>query len=134
MLEATADESLHSVIEGSAPAGSTLRISKSFQTSTSPVWRDDLGNSIGNPIRFTDTLSSELKAPGGSFTWDVNPSTRPLVAGRYGRDATGPPQEPIALVNPPGVPPRTRPTRRAARSRRSRSRSGGRPTAWTTGG
>jgi Zinc carboxypeptidase len=104
MLEATADTSLHSVIEGSAPPGSTLRISKSFQTSTSPVWRDDLGNSVGNPIQFTDTLSSELKAPGGSFRWDVNPSTRPLVAGRFGRDATGPPQETIALVNPPGVP------------------------------
>ena len=105
MLQATADESLHSVIEGSAPAGSTLRISKSFQTSTSPVWRDDLGNSIGRPIQFADTLTSELKAPGGSFRWDVNPSTRPLVAGRHGRDATGPPQETIALANPPGVPP-----------------------------
>ena len=104
MLAATADASLHSVIEGSAPAGSTLRISKTFQTSTSPVWRDDLGNSTGDPIRFTDTLSSELKAPGGAFRWDVNPSTRPLVAGRHGRDATGPPQETIDLVNPPGIP------------------------------
>ena len=104
MLEATADASLHSVIEGSAPADSTLRISKTFQTSTSPVWRDDLGNSIGNPIQFTDTLGSELKAPGGSFRWDVNPSTRPLVAGRHGRAATGPPQEAITLANPPGIP------------------------------
>jgi hypothetical protein len=34
----------------------------------------------------------------------VNPSTRPLVAGRHGRDAAGPPQETIALANPPGVP------------------------------
>jgi hypothetical protein len=104
MLEATADASLHSVIEGSAPAGSSLRISKTFQTSTSPVWRDDLGNSIGNPIQFTDTLSSELRPPGGSFRWDVNPSTRPLVAGRHGRAATGPPQEAITLANPPGIP------------------------------
>jgi Zinc carboxypeptidase len=104
MLEATADTSLHSVIEGSAPAGSTLRISKSFQTSTSPVWRDDLGNSVGAPIRFTDTLSSELDAPGGQFTWHVNPSTRPLVAGRHGREPTGPPQERIELANPPEVP------------------------------
>jgi hypothetical protein len=104
MLEATADASLHSVIEGSAPAGSTLRISKTFQTSTSPVWRDDLGNSVGNSIQFTDTLRSELEAPGGSFRWDVNPSTRPLVAGRHGHDSTGPPQEAIALVNPPGIP------------------------------
>jgi Zinc carboxypeptidase len=104
MLEATADASLHSVIEGSAPAGSTLRLSKSFQTSTSPVWRDDLGNSIGDPLQFTDTLSSELKPSGGAFSWDVNPSTRPLVAGRHGRDPTAPPQERIVLANPPGVP------------------------------
>jgi len=105
MLQATADASLHSVIQGSAPAGSTLRIAKTFQSSTSPVWRDDLGNSVGDPIRFTDSLSSELKATGGEFTWHVNPSTRPLVAGRNGRDATGPPQQRIDLVNPPGIPP-----------------------------
>jgi hypothetical protein len=104
MLQATADSSLHSQIEGSAPAGSTLKISKTFQTSTSPVWQDDFGNAIGDPRRFTDTLTSELKAPGGSFTWNVNPSTRPVVAGRHGRDPTGPPQDPIALPNPPGVP------------------------------
>jgi hypothetical protein len=104
MLAATADASLHSVIEGTAPSGSTLRISKTFQTSTSPVWQDDLGSAIGDPRQFTDTLSSELRAPGGSFRWDVNPSTRPVVAGRDGRDPTGPPQDPIALANPPGVP------------------------------
>jgi hypothetical protein len=104
MLEATADRSLHSQIDGSAPAGSTLRISKSFQTATSPVWQDDFGNSVGDPRLFTDTLTSELRAPGGSFTWNVNPSTRPVVAGRHGRDATGPPQDPISLPNPPGVP------------------------------
>jgi Zinc carboxypeptidase len=104
MLQATADSSLHSRIEGSAPAGSTLKISKTFRTSTSPVWQDDLGNSIGDPRLFTDTLTSELRPAGGSFTWNVNPSTRPVVAGRHGRDATGPPQGPIALPNPPGVP------------------------------
>jgi hypothetical protein len=104
MLDATADASLHSVIEGSAPEGSTLRLSKTFQTSTSPVWKDDLGNSIGDPLRFTDTLTSELKPSGGAFTWNVNPSTRPLVAGRHGRDATGPAQERIDLENPPGIP------------------------------
>jgi hypothetical protein len=104
MLQATADTSLHSLIEGSAPAGSTLRISKTFQTSTSPVWRDVLGNSVGDPIQFTDTLSSELKAEGGQFSWHVNPSTRPVVAGRFGRDATGPRQEQIQLGNPLGIP------------------------------
>ena len=34
----------------------------------------------------------------------MNPSTRPVVAGRHGRDPTGPPQDPITLPNPPGVP------------------------------
>jgi hypothetical protein len=104
MLEATANSALHSVIEGSAPEGSTLRLSKTFQTSTSPVWKDDLGSSIGDPLRFTDTLTSELKPDGGTFRWDVNPSTRPLVAGRHGRDPAGPPQDRIALQNPAGIP------------------------------
>ena len=104
MLQATADASLHSVIEGAAPAGSTLRLSKSFQTATSPVWADDFGNSIGDPLQFTDTLSSELQTSGPTFAWHVNPSTRPLVAGRHGRDPTGPPQARIDLANPPGVP------------------------------
>ena len=104
MLEATADASMHSVIEGTAPAGSTLRLSKSFQTATSSVWRDDLGTAVGDPLRFTDTLSSELRPAGQAFAWHVNPSTRPLVAGRHGRAATGPPQERIELANPAGIP------------------------------
>ena len=104
MLQATADTALHSVIEGSAPAGSTLRISKTFQTATSPVWQDDLGVAIGDPIRFTDTLTSRLTTSGPTFAWHVNPSTRPLVAGRHGRDPTGPPQSRITLENPPGIP------------------------------
>ena len=104
MLEATDDASLHSVIEGTAAPGSTLRLSKTFQTATSRVWQDDLGGSIGDPLRFTDTLTSELRPAGRAFAWHVNPSTRPLVAGRHGRDAAGPPQERIDLVNPPGIP------------------------------
>ena len=104
MLKATADTALHSVIEGVAPPGSTLRISKTFQTSTSPVWQDNFGNEIGDPILFQDTLTSELKPSGPKFAWHVNPSTRPVVAGRHGRDPTGPPQETIALANPAGIP------------------------------
>jgi murein tripeptide amidase MpaA len=104
MLNATADTTLHSVIEGAAPAGSTLKISKTFQSATSPVWQDDFGNEIGDPILFQDTLTSELKTAGGAFTWHVNPSTRPVVAGRHGRDPTGPPQETITFDNPAGIP------------------------------
>jgi hypothetical protein len=104
MLQATANTALHSVIEGAAPAGSTLRLSKTFQTSTSPVWQDDFGNVIGDPRQFTDTLTSEMKTSGPTFAWHVNPSTRPVVAGRDGRDPTGPPQAGITFANPPGIP------------------------------
>ena len=34
----------------------------------------------------------------------MNPSTRPIVAGRDGRNPTGPPQANIPLANPAGVP------------------------------
>jgi hypothetical protein len=104
MLQATANTALHSLIEGAAPAGSTLRLSKTFQTSTSPVWQDDFGTVIGDPRQFTDTLTSEMKTSGPTFTWHVNPSTRPVVAGRDGRDPTGPPQAGITFANPPGIP------------------------------
>jgi hypothetical protein len=104
MLQATANSAMHSVIEGAAPAGSTLRISKTFQTSTSPVWQDDFGTVIGEPRQFTDTLTSEMKTTGPTFAWHVNPSTRPVVAGRDGRDPTGPPQAGITFANPAGIP------------------------------
>ncbi len=104
MLEATRDDDLHSVIRGEAPDGATLRLEKSFQTSTSPVWNNDFGTDIGPPIVFDDKLSYELESDGGRFEWHVNPSTRPIVAGRHGRDATGPPQGAIALPNPDGQP------------------------------
>ncbi len=134
MLEATADASLHSVIEGTAPPGSTLRLSKTFATATSPVWRDDLGNTIGDPLSFTDTLTSELTPSGPRFAWHVNPSTRPLVAGRHGRAATGPPQERIELAEPardprrePGLPAgwpdRGDPLHREGPGRRRRQRA-----------
>ncbi len=59
---------------------------------------------MGDPIKFEDYLQSEMKSTGGRFDWDVNPSTRPVVAGRYGRDPTGPAQAEIALANPAGIP------------------------------
>jgi hypothetical protein len=66
-LENAADPGRHSVITGTAPAGATLRLSKTFGTPTS-----------FGPIR--DRLLSTLVVPsGGKFTWHVNPSTRPSV-------------------------------------------------------
>ena len=74
-------------IEGDAPAGSTLTIRKSFDTQTSRIWNDDFGTSIGDPIVFGDTLQYSMVTGGPAFEWNVNPSTRPVVAGRDGRDA-----------------------------------------------
>ena len=104
MLAATRDTSLHSVIEGSAPAGSELKIRKTFATSTSPVWNNDYGTDIGPAQTFQDTLEYTMTTAGSSFEWGVNPSTRPVVAGRDGRDATGPPQADFTFANPAGQP------------------------------
>ena len=104
MLAATRDQSLHSVIAGSAPSGSELKISKTVTTETSPVWNDDFGSDIGPVRTFQDTLKYAMTTNGSSFEWNVNPSTRPVVAGRDGRDATGPPQGDLTFANPPGQP------------------------------
>jgi hypothetical protein len=104
MLEATANRRYHSVLRGRAPEGWTLKVKKSFMTPTSPVWRDNTGNDIGPPQLFPDSLESEFRSVGGRFDWHMNPSTRPLVAGRYGRTPVGPPQAQIDLANPAGQP------------------------------
>ena len=49
-------------------------------------------------------LTSSLDTRGGRFHWAVNPSTRPVVAGRDGREPQGPAQPAITLTNPAGVP------------------------------
>ena len=104
MLEATANSRYHSLVRGRAPDGWTLKVKKSFMTSTSPVWQDAAGEVIGDAQLFPDALESELRSDGGRFAWHMNPSTRPVVAGRYGRDPTGLPQGPIAMANPAGIP------------------------------
>jgi len=103
--DATADPAYHSVIKGQAPEGWRLRLHKEFMTSTSPVWQNDFGTVIGDPIQFKDVLDSTYLSREGSFAWHVNPSTRPIVAGRFGRDPQAPPQATVSLPNPPGIPP-----------------------------
>jgi hypothetical protein len=105
MLAATADPAKHSVLVGSAPAGHKLTLSKSFTTRThDPLWLNSYGTELGEPIEFGDSLKYELTAPGGGFDWHVNPSTRPIVAGRLGREPQGPVQPNAPLTNPPGIP------------------------------
>jgi hypothetical protein len=81
LLEATADASHHSVLTGTAPKGSRLTLRKEFQTAT-------LAGAGTAPTFYTDVLESSLTAPGGTFTWHTNPSTRPYVAGKTGTPPT----------------------------------------------
>ncbi|MGH3434174.1 MAG: M14 family zinc carboxypeptidase, partial [Thermocrispum sp.] len=75
-LESTANAARHSVIEGSGPAGATLRLHKTFQTP----------NHDGST--FTDTLDTTMTVPpSGSYAWHTNPSTRPLI-GKEGKTET----------------------------------------------
>ncbi len=104
-LEAAADPTRHSVLTGSAPPGSTLRLAKSFETSTSPVCTNDSCTSVTPPQRFADSLSAEMVTSGDTFAWHVNPSTRPIVAGREGRAPVASPQANITVVNDPNVVP-----------------------------
>ncbi|WP_078963380.1 M14 family zinc carboxypeptidase [Streptomyces durhamensis] len=103
MLADTADPATHATVTGTAPRGYRLRLHKSFRTPTSPVRRPD--GSQGPPLEVADTLDSRLLAPGGRFTWSVNPSTRPYVAGRYGREPQAPVQPALPLAHPSALPP-----------------------------
>lgn len=102
MARAVMDRSLHSVITGRAPWGHTLQVQKTFSSRTAPVI-DETGAET-EPLTYTDTLSSSLRPRGGRFVWHVNPSTRPVVAGRWGREPLAPVQPGEDLVNPPGIP------------------------------
>ena len=76
--ERAADEADHSVIEGTAPPGATLRLRKEFDTPTCESATCPQGN--GTPIR--DVLETTLIVPAdGTYEWDVNPSGRPLHPG-----------------------------------------------------
>ena len=78
-MESAADEAMHSVVEGSAPAGSVIRLSKSFTTSShDPLFLNDDGSQTGDAIVFEDTLDTTMVVPeSGQFEFHANPSTRP---------------------------------------------------------
>ncbi|GAA4125290.1 M14 family zinc carboxypeptidase [Knoellia locipacati] len=99
---AAMDKGMHSTITGKAPANTTLTVRKTYQGMTSPVLQP--GGTTSPPIPYTDVLSSSLAGKGGSFSWAVNPSTRPLVVGRYGRDPVAPTAPSQTIANPAGVP------------------------------
>jgi hypothetical protein len=100
-MENTLDRTQHSVLKGDAPAGLLIRLQKTFETPTS---QDNDGN--GQPDTFTDHLDTTYEVPGtGALDWDINPSTRPLVAIDRGRPAHGEASPPQSYPNnAPPVP------------------------------
>jgi hypothetical protein len=75
--EAALDPANHSIIEGTAPAGATLTLSKDFTTSTSYVL--PASGAAGPAQQIPEHLRSTLTVPAdGHFVWHVNPSTRPV--------------------------------------------------------
>ncbi len=89
-----------STLEGRAPAGRTLRLHKSFKTSTSPVCQiaspsdvnpgavDSSCINPGDPILIDDKLDYTTRIPAnGAFNWIVTPSTRPFVLKKGGSES-----------------------------------------------
>ena len=90
--ESTLNEARHSIIEGAAPAGATLRIRKEFKTETSPQPQADGSE---KPILFDDSLESVYEVgSSGEVRWHTNPSTRPIVAKNQGDPNGGEPAPP----------------------------------------
>ena len=105
-LGAAADPTYHSVIAADAPAGAVLRLSKSFDTLTSPVrsaetqFTDDPATA-GDVIAFEDALNTTMVS-GGHVEWHVNPSTRPAVMERKVYDVA---EQPSRTFEHDGTPP-----------------------------
>ncbi|HVL94655.1 MAG TPA: M14 family zinc carboxypeptidase [Solirubrobacteraceae bacterium] len=107
--EHTADAANHSVLEGTAPAGTVLRLHKEFISQTSPIIKSASGETE-RPVEFKDVLDTTLEVgDDGKFRWHVNPSTRPYV--RKDRKFSGVAEQPAfeedfssSVPVAPGVP------------------------------
>jgi hypothetical protein len=87
--ESTLNEQRHSVLEGSAPAGSTLRLTKQFKTETFPQPPDNKPLLVDDKLETVYDVGSD-----GRVRWHVNPSTRPIVAKATGVPNAGQPSPP----------------------------------------
>ncbi len=101
---ANLDQRYHATITGKAPANRELSLYKQFTSLTSPIVVGNDPRVTTDPLGYTDVLTSSYASTGGGFSWAVNPSTRPAVAGRGGREPQAPAQPSIALTNPAGIP------------------------------
>ena len=77
-LESTANTTRHSIIEGTGPAGSVIRLRKAFDTYSSKTKVDDGEGSITGVVK--DKLNTTMTIPAsGTFEYHANPSTRPIT-------------------------------------------------------
>jgi Zinc carboxypeptidase len=92
LAEAAANPADHAIIKGSAPAGSVLRLKRTFQTSTGSSGKecvvadptDVTGGCYGEQDgqKINDFVESTTVVPAsGQYDWHVGPSTRPFVFG-----------------------------------------------------
>lgn len=97
MGESVADPHQHAIIQGSAPAGAKLTLTRDFETVTSPscplgvdpvltvaALPDQVAcpGGMQDPQKLKDKLDSSTIVPAsGQFAWHVNQSTRPFVGG-----------------------------------------------------
>ncbi len=102
--EAGASTPDHAVVGGTAAPGTTLRLTKDFDTKTSRWCNPGLdpvvsvaGDSLlcpagdNDPITLKDSLDSTTTVPAsGRFQWHVNPSTRPFIGGGAVKESYGP--------------------------------------------
>ena len=92
---AAADATKHSIVEGKAPAGRVLRLSKSFETKSSPVCTYAQGAIQAGTIPAADCVApgaqrsqvdkleyTTVVGKDGRYSWHVTPSTRPFVGSR----------------------------------------------------
>src|SRR5688500_16855424 len=85
--ESTLNEQRHSVIEGQAIPGATLRLVKRFKTET---YLQVVTPPTG--LIFDDKLETTYDVPqSGVFRWHINPSSRPIVEKDRGRAPEGDP-------------------------------------------
>jgi hypothetical protein len=82
----------HSQLKGTAVPGATLKITKDFNLYTAPIaTTNDRQGPTTPPLPVPTHIESTLTVPAsGQFTWDVNPSVRPVPAYRADGVVTGP--------------------------------------------
>ena len=98
--EAAAGPADHAILRGTAPAGRTLLLAKSFETRTSPYCQKGIEPVLNvglpvicltgqkPPIVLQDSLRSTTVVPAsGAYEWHVNQSTRPFVGAAGGTEA-----------------------------------------------